>query len=185
MKKLIVAAPLVFAIACSSGGGSADADGDGEISQEEAEAEVQSANINITPGQWENTVQLTEFDVPDMPDEMRAMVEEEMGRARTTTSCITPEEASNPEANMFGGEDEEDCTYSEFTMSNGTILIAGSCDPVGGGATAMRMEGNYTATSYNMNMNVEADAGPMGSMAMAGQVTGRYLGPDCGADSDG
>ena len=179
---IAMTAPLALAVACSSNG--ADTDGDGEISGEEAAAEMEGAAANITPGQWEATVQLTEFDMPDMPEEMRGMMQEQMGQARTSTSCITPEEAAAPEANMFGEDD--DCTYSEFDMSGGTILIAGSCQSEGmPGAMTMRMEGSYTPTTYDMTMNMTMDSGPMGPMTMAGEVSGRFLGPDCAVDADG
>lgn len=177
------AAPIALLGACSSGG-DADTDGDGEISSEEAQAEVASAGISITPGQWESTVQLTEFDMPQMPEEARAMMQQQMGTAHTSTSCITPEEAANPEANMFG-DNNDDCTYTDFTMSGGNILIAGSCQTQGmPGATSMRMEGSYTPTSYDMTMNMNMESGPAGPMSMAGQVTGRFVGPDCAADAD-
>lgn len=179
---LAFTAPIALLGACSSGG--ADADGDGEISSEEAAAEMESASANITPGRWEATVQLTEFDMPDMPEEMRGMMQEQMGQAQTSTSCITPEEAEAPQAAMFG--DNDDCTYSEFDMSGGTILIAGTCQSEGmPGAMTMRMEGSYTPTTYDMTMNMSGDTGMMGPMTMAGQVSGRFLGPDCAADADG
>lgn len=179
---LAFAAPIALLGACSSGG--ADADGDGEITGEEVQAEMESAAISITPGQWETTVQLTEFDMPQMPEEARGMMQQQMGRARANTSCITPEEAANPEANTFG-DNNDDCTYTDFTMSGGTILIAGSCQAQGmPGAMTMRMEGSYTPTSYDMTMNMNMDAGPAGPMSMAGQVTGRFVGPVCGADAD-
>jgi len=177
------AAPIALLGACSSGGG-ADADGDGEITSEEAQAEMEGAAMNITPGQWEATVQLTEFDIPQMPEEVRGMMQEQMGQAQTNTSCITPEEAANPEANMFG-DGNDDCTYSDFNMSGGTILIAGSCQAPGmPGAMTMRMEGSYTSTTYDMTMNMNMDTGPAGPMSMAGQVTGRFVGPDCAVDAD-
>lgn len=179
MKRMIaIAAPLALITACS-GGGSADADGDGEISGEEAAEEVANANINITPGQWENTVQFTEFDIPNMPEEARGMMQQQMGQSRTDTSCITPEEAADPEASMFDDQND-DCSYTDFNMSNGNILIAGSCTPEGmGGSMTMRMEGSYSATEYDMTMSMNAEGGPMGPMSLGGRVTGRYLGPDC------
>ncbi|MGP1283379.1 MAG: DUF3617 domain-containing protein [Parasphingopyxis sp.] len=183
LKTLIVlAAPMALLGACSSG---ADADGDGTISGEEAAAEMENADLSITPGQWEATVQLTEFDMPQMPEEARAVMQEQMGRTQTSTSCITPEQAADPQASMFG-DSNDDCTYTEFDMSGGTMLVAGTCRSEGmPGAVSMRMEGRYTPTSYEMTMNMDMDGGPAGPMSMAGQVTGRYLGPDCAADADG
>ncbi len=178
MKKLLIlAAPIVLA-ACSPGG--ADADGDGEISQQEAAAET--SNISITPGQWETTVQLTEFEMTGMPEEAREMMRRQMGQSRTSTSCITPEEAANPQATMFGGDENDSCTYNDFTMSGGTMLIDATCRPEGtDGTMTMRMEGTYTAARYDMTINMTMPEGPMGAMSMAGRVSGRNISPDCDA----
>lgn len=176
------AAPIALLSACSSDEG-ADVDGDGEITSEEARAEMESAAVSITPGQWEASVQLTEFEIPQMPESARGMMREQMGQTRTSTSCITPEQATDPEASMFGEDD--DCSYSDFNMSGGTILIAGSCQSRGmPGAMNMRMEGSYTSTSYDMTMNMSMDSGPAGPISMAGQVTGRFVGPDCATAAD-
>jgi hypothetical protein len=178
---LLLAAPLALVAGCSSG--SADGDGDGEISQEEAEAAVEAANISITPGDWEATIQLTEFDMPQMPEEARVVMREQMGRAQTSNSCITREEAENPQANMFGNNDESNCTYSEFDMSGGNMLIAATCSPEGmGGEMSMRMEGSYTPTSYEMTMTMDVDSSPAGPMHMAGRVNGRHVGESCLAE---
>ncbi len=179
-KTLLSLAPLTLAMACS-GGGNADGDGDGEISGEEAAAEMEAADINITPGQWEATVQLTEFDMPEMPEEMRGMMQEQMGETQTSASCITPEQAADPEGNMFGGEENDNCTYNEFNMSGGRMLIDATCQPEGApGTMTMRMEGNYSATSYDLTMNMSMEQGPMGPMTMGGRVRGRHISDDCG-----
>lgn len=192
LSKTLIALALPIAIlgACSSNadadtsdGTSADADGNGEISNDEIAAEMESAALSITPGQWEATVQLTEFDFPQMPEQVRGMMREQMGQPQTSRSCITPEEAADPEGSMFGQNAENGCTYSEFSMSGGNMLIEATCRPAGSpGTMNMRMEGTYTATSYNMNMAMNMDAGPAGPMSMSGQVTGNYVGPDCGAE---
>lgn len=174
MKRIIfiAAAPLALVGACSSGG---DADGDGAISQEEAAAEA--ANLRLEPGQWEATVQLTEFEMEGMPEEMRGAMREQMGQPQTSTTCITPEQAANPQAEMFGDDGNDDCTYSEFNMSGGNMLIAASCQSGDMPAPMnMRMEGSYTPTSYEMTMNMDMAEGPTGPMRMSGQVTGRRVG---------
>lgn len=177
MKKLMffaAAAPLAIA-ACSSEGGNADADGDGEISQEEAAAEA--ANVRIEPGEWEVTTQLTEIDAPGMPEAAQEMMREQMGRTTTYNHCITPEQAADPEAQMFGGDDQQNCTYSEFDMSGGNMLIEASCQPEGmQGEMTMRMEGAYSPSEYDMTMRMTTSGTPMGDMTMSGQTTGRRVG---------
>ncbi|MCA1749361.1 MAG: DUF3617 domain-containing protein [Parasphingopyxis sp.] len=177
MKKLILfaaATPLALA-ACSGGEESADADGDGEITGEEARA--QARNIRMEPGEWEVTTRLTEIDSPGMPEAAREMMREQMGRSTTYNHCITPEQAANPEGEMFGGEDEQNCTYSEFTMSGGNILVEATCQPEGmGGEMTMRMEGSYTPREYDMTMGMTTTGTPMGDMTMSGETTGRRIG---------
>lgn len=176
MKKLILiaaAAPLALA-ACSGGGDGADADGDGEISSEEARAEA--GNVRLEPGEWEVTTQITEIDAPDMPEGVREMMREQMGQSTTYNHCITPEQANNPEADMFGGDEDQNCSYSEFNMSGGNMLIEASCAPEGAGEMTMRMEGSYSPSEYDMTMNMTTSGSPMGSMTMSGETTGRRVG---------
>lgn len=178
---LAVAAPIALLAACSGGG--ADADGDGEISSEEAAAEA--GNVTMQPGEWETTVQLTEFDVEDMPPEARATMQEQMGQPQTSSSCITPEQASNPQGSMFAADENEDCTYNEFDMSGGALLIDATCQPEGmEGSMTMHMEGRYTPTSYSLTMNMTTEAGPGGPMRMAGTVEGSRTGV-CEVDEGG
>ena len=115
--------------------------------------------MSITPGQWEMTMQFTEFDMPGLPEEARGMMEQQMGQQRTITSCVTPEEAANPERGFFENEND-DCSYTDFSVGNGRILIAGTCSPGDGMEGTMRMEGTYTPTSYDMTMNMDMQAGP-------------------------
>lgn len=177
MRKLMLTGAAIAFAACSSGGDEgADADGDGEITQEEARAEA--ANVRMEPGEWEVTTQLTQIDAPGMPEAAREMMREQMGRSTTYNHCITPEQANNPEAEMFGGEDNQDCTYSEFNMSGGNMLIEASCRPEGmEGEMTMRMEGSYSPTEYDMTMNMTTTGTPMGDMTMSGETTGRRIGP--------
>lgn len=184
MKKLILfaaAAPLALA-ACSGGDEGADGDGDGEITAEEAQAEAR--NVRMAPGEWEVTTQLTEIDAPGMPEAAREMMREQMGRSTTYNHCITPEQAANPEGEMFGGDDGQNCSYSEFNMSGGTMLVEASCQPEDlEGEMTMRMEGTYTPNEYDMTMRMRTTGTPMGDMTMSGETTGRRIG-ECSDATD-
>ncbi|MBC7986664.1 MAG: DUF3617 domain-containing protein [Sphingomonadaceae bacterium] len=181
-------APLALLAACSDGG--ADRDGDGEISSEEVAAEA--GRVTMRPGEWEVTARLTEFDAEGMPPEARAMMDEQMGEPQVTSSCVTPEQARNPQGNMFSGEDGENCTYSEFSMSGGQLLIDGSCQSEGmEGSMTLHMEGTYTPTSYALDSTIAIEGGAGsegGPLRISGRVEGRRTGecePDPGGEEGG
>lgn len=175
---LCAIAPLALLAACSGG---ADADGDGEVSSNEAAAEA--GNVNIQPGEWEMTAQLTEFDVEGITPEERDRVTREMGQPTTSSTCVTPEQAANPQGGMFTADESDECTYSEFDMSGGRLLIDASCQGEGmPGAMTLHMEGAYTRTSYNLTTTMSLDGGPTGGpVRMSGTVAGRRTG-ECTAE---
>lgn len=175
----LLLAPLLLVAGCAERG--ADRDGDGEISSEEAAEEAGS--VRMQPGEWETTAQLTEFDMEGMPAEAGAAMREQMGQPQTTSSCITPEQASNPQGDMFAADENDECTYREFSMSGGRLLLDATCQPEGmEGSMTLHMEGSYTPTSYALTMNMTSDT-PSGPMRMSGSVEGRRVG-DCEPEED-
>ena len=128
MKNYLVAALAAGALtACGGGATNADADGDGTITQDEVNAAVSGVSLN--PGQWENTVEFVDIkmDESKLPPEARGlmsgMLESMKGQINTTTDCMTPEEAENPQAEMFSGNDNAECEYDRFDFGGGTMDI--------------------------------------------------------------
>ena len=128
MKKLLIAvAPLALATACS--GGSSD---------------------ELQPGEWTMTSEITEVEIPGMPEEMAAQMREQLaGEQDAQTQCITEEQAANPGGNLFSPEGAaEDCEFGDSTVEGGVININGTCEAPGGQGTAtMSIEGTYTPTT--------------------------------------
>ena len=175
MKQLLtLALPAAMLAACSSGG--ADSDRDGQVSREEAVAEA--SNVRLNPGQWEMTMQFTEIDAPGVPEGQREMMRNMLGTAHTSRQCLTEADVANPEADMFGGAEEQNCNYTDFNMSGGTILIAGTCGGDSGSSSTMRMDGTYSPTEYDMTLETTVAGLPTGDVRMQGQMSGRRLG-DC------
>lgn len=173
----LLLAPLLFVAACTDRG--ADRDGDGEISSNEAEAEA--GNVRMQPGEWEITARLTEFETEGVPPEAREMMVQQQDEPQVSSSCVTPEQAANPQGNMFSGEEDENCAYSEFTMSGGRMLIDGSCQSEGmPGSMTLHMEGSYTPTSYALDSTIVIEGGEGaegGPLRISGRVEGRRTGP--------
>ena len=133
----------------------------------------------IQPGQWETTTQMTEVEIPGMPEAMAAQMREQMGNQRSTqTHCITPEEAANPAGRMVNpGGDSQQCEFSESTFAGGVINVQGTCPSPTGGSIATSLEGTYTETTMEGRIGAEVQGGPQ-NMRMSGTLTSRRIG-DC------
>ncbi len=165
MKKfLVAAAPLALLGACSGGGSEGGSEG-------------------LQAGEWTMTTEMTEIEIPGMPEEMVAQMREQMGeQSESTTRCITEEEAADPGANLFTPDDaDQDCDFGESTVADGVINIAGTCEAPGGQGTAtMAINGSYTATTMTAELSVNVEGGPM-AMNMAGNMSAERTG-DCAAE---
>ena len=187
MKNALVggAAALAMSFALAAcGGNSADTDGDGKISQDEVDAAV--AAVEIKPGEWENTVEFVdiEFDESQLPPEAQAflvpMLEAMKGQVQTNKNCVTPEEASKPQAEMFSGNEDADCEYEKFEFSGGQMNMAMTCNDPGSGTAKITNTGTYGEDSYDMQMRVELEDNEMGTMTITANSKGKHIG-ECAA----
>lgn len=183
---LAASACLALLAACSDGAsdnaGSADADGDGKLTSEEMASEVAAAGDEITmrPGQWENTIEFTEFDIPGVPANIKDMMAKQMGSAMTTKSCLKQEEAGKPNAGFFGGEKNENCTYDRFDHSGGQLTLRMTCQTGDGGTAKIAMDGSFADESFTLTMDNRISGSQAGDVTMKGKVTGKRIG-DCPA----
>jgi len=138
--------------------------------------------IKLTPGQWETTTEVVDLKVEGLPPGVPAEAMAQVRPPKTTVkSCLTPEDAANPNARMLAAQKDSRCTTSRMGMSGGRIDIAMAC-PVqeGSGDMTMTMTGQYDAASYEMNGDMVMN-GPNGMhMTMKSRTTGRRIG-DCPA----
>lgn len=179
MKKLLIAAAAVALISgCSDNGPKADKDGN--IPADEVAKEMNK--VNLEPGEWENTVEITDVVIEGLPKGANpAMIESIKGQKTTSKSCITKEQASNPGAGFFAAQKETNCEVKKFNMSGGGINSEMVCKSMGGapGNMTMVMDGQYGPSNYEMTMTMSGDAGPM-KMNMKAKNNGKRIG-DCPA----
>jgi hypothetical protein len=128
-------------------------------------------------------MQFTSIEAPGAPEAQLAAMREAMGRPRTESSCVTPEQAAHPTGTMLnpGGQN---CQFTDNVFAGGTIRVHGTCQQPGGTSARMNMDGTYTATTMNVHLSSEMTmpAGMPGprSLRMSGTMTGRRTG-DCAA----
>ena len=161
MKKLALFAPTVALAAAYSG-----------------------SAVTMQPGQWEHTMQFTSIEAPGVPEAQLAMMRQQMGQARTESSCLTPEQAAHPTGTMLNPGGSQNCQFSENVFAGGTIRVHGTCQQPGGASAQMNMDGTYTATTMNVQLSSEMTMPPgmpgPRSLRMSGTMSGRRTG-DCPA----
>ena len=166
MKIGYIASAALIALAGCSGGNK------GEQSAEEVAKEM--ASLKMRPGQWEATNEIVSATAPGLPPEaLRSMV----GQKTTASSCVTPEQAEKPSANFLAGQKDSDCTYQDFSMSDGRMTGTMNCSIPGmPGKTVMKMDGKYSPVAYDMNMDMDVGMPGGAKMNVKARTTGRRIG---------
>lgn len=153
-----------------------------------SKAEVKAAvdKVQLKPGQWEGRFEIKDIDLSGIPG-APANMKEQMQRMMNQTGlryCVTPEQAANPSANIFGGQENKDCTYAGFDATGGKVRGQVSCKSPGGTMNAA-MSGIYAPESYTMTLDMKMAGGPQGqAMAMTAQSHGKWVGPTCAPSGD-
>ena len=113
-------------------------------------------------GRWEVKM---EMDMPGMPAGMPAM---------TTTQCVTPAEASDPQKAVPQGRggrgNQDDCKISDYKVDGDKVTWSMKCE----GAQAMSGTGEfiYAADSYTGTMKMDRGGGQVMTMKYSGKRLG-------------
>ena len=172
MRSTAVQTALLAALLATAGCGKSEDKGGKQSAQDVAK---QMAALKMEPGQWEATNEILSASAPGLPEEaLKQMV----GQKTTVSNCVTPEQAAKPSANFMAAQKNSNCTYEDFSMEGGKMTGTMTCS--GGqvpGQMQMAMEGEYSARSYDMNMDMSAKGMPGGmTMTIKARTTGRRTG---------
>ncbi|MEW4467611.1 DUF3617 domain-containing protein [Parasphingorhabdus sp. JC815] len=173
MNKIVLAvAASALMASCSSN--SADADNDGNISADEV-AKVMN-EVTLEPGEWENTVEITDVNIEGLPKGAPANMMDRMKTTTVSKSCITEEQAKDPGAEFFAAQKETNCEVKKFDMSGGAISSEMSCTDEGApGKMTMKMDGQYGPSSYDMTLKMNGGAAGM-KMDITAKSNGKRIG---------
>ncbi len=174
--------PLAAAILLAACGGETDADGDGSLSEEELAAEA-AGLVQPEPGQYRASLELLEFDAPNMPPEAQEQMQQifASGLAEGNSFCMTEADVAEggPEE-MVKNLAESDCTMNSFNVSGNTVVADMQCPGEGGATSKVRMEGEMRADGSTMTMDMEQEIAGVGATKMKMRVTSERIG-DCAA----
>jgi hypothetical protein len=175
--RTIHALPLIAAMLLAACGGKADDNGEGAVSNEDAAASM----VTPQPGQYRTSLELLEFDIPGMDDQMKARMRSIVGGelAKGNTSCLTPEEAAaNGPKRMAQNMAEGNCTFSKFAASGGTISADMQCTGDDGQTSHVLMDGLMTQTGSDVTMTMDQTMEGVGQVHMKMHVKAERTG-DC------
>jgi Protein of unknown function (DUF3617) len=176
---LAALAPLVLLAACSSQPSvSATNASVAEVAEKAKQA------IKLEAGEWSSKTEVLELDMPGLKDPRMAEGMKnamKQSASQAITYCVTPEEAANPSAKMFGGKDNGECRFDNFVMAGGKMDSKMTCKPKNGGdgSMTMVMSGTYAPTKYDATVSMNITGGPMahgGAMTMKAKTTASRVG---------
>ena len=121
------------------------------------------------------------MNAPGLPESVTAAMKQPTVTNRT---CMTPEEANGPKADMFAGNAGANCKQEGFSWSGGRIKGKTTCAGTDGtGKVSMTMDGTYSAQSMDMNMKMTTEAAGT-PMTVETRMTGKRVG-ECPAGKAG
>jgi hypothetical protein len=167
MRHGIAATAALLLVAC---GGQSDG---GNDSAGEAADGGGAAAAAFQPGLWEITTQVLSMSGPSIPQGVTMPTPP----PTTVRTCMTPEQAGQPGAGFFTGSGESGgCTYENNSVAGGRIAATVQCNNEGG-TMRSTMNGQFTATSFEVNQQVETSAQGV-TMNIESRTNGRRVG-DC------
>lgn len=180
---LILGAAALALAACGSSGGEKGAGNGSTAEAQGGGGSGSGSGVNLQPGEWEMKMDVVNVKVEGMPEGVADAMKKEGGKPSRT--CMTPEEAKGPSADMFTKDNPANCKSEGFSWSGGRIQGKTVCEGQGGaGKTQMTMDGRYTPQSIDMTMKSETDM--MGkAMTMEMRLSGRRVGECTAATKEG
>jgi hypothetical protein len=150
-------------------------------SEESVARKVAASDLKPEPGRWESRTKLEKVDLPDAPPQARAMMDKQMRVTQTYSSCLKPEQVSQPDGAFFQ-KGAENCRYDHFVMAGGRLDARMICNDRGRSMT-VTLQGSYTPTNYAMHVTTQGEMQPKMPMSMEMSVAARRVG-DCTGKED-
>jgi hypothetical protein len=139
--------------------------------------------VTMLPGQYRNTLELLALEVPGLPTEAVAQMNQvfakelEAGHAH----CVTPEDVADPTGRrMLEGLTEGDCTVESLDASGEEIAAEMQCRHGRDMVSHINLAGRITPEASDLVMIVEQRFDGVGPIRIKMHVTSQRIG-DCNA----
>lgn len=172
MKKMLVMSATVSLAALAACGGE----------EQKAKAPKAAAAKALDAGQWQSRLEVTAF---RKADEGRPRINMPVGTKADAGTCITAENATRPPPVLFLGPEYEDCAWgSDFYMRGGRIMGSMICQRDGVGEVPAMINVNYTATSFEGEIDIVTRLPTDGDVVIHGTLQGSRTAAACTAATD-
>ena len=159
-----------------SGSTSPSSETGGSLSKETVIERAGNA-IRPQPGLYRSTTEITEFDIPNAPAQVKEMMRNSAVSKQATEYCLTLAEVEKGFEESLRKSQQGDCDYRRFNVSGGTIEAAMTCRQ-DGRTVDLTLSGKGTRTSSDMAMTMNTDMGPMGKGTIRARTKTERIG-DC------
>ncbi|RKF21795.1 DUF3617 domain-containing protein [Altericroceibacterium spongiae] len=157
--RLVHCFPLVAAMALAAcGGNGAKEEGTDEsapLSQEEVASKA-NGMIRQTPGQYQTSVELLDFDIPGLSEERAGQLKDMFAKsvADGNTYCLTQEDADKGPEAMLQQLAEADCTFKSLDVNGAKVDADMTCKGAGGADGNFKLNGTMEKESSEMLMEI-------------------------------
>jgi len=154
----------------------------GPKTMEEAQEEASKLG-RPKPGQYKQTMTVTEFEVPGAPPEVAEQFKQALGQGQETSFCLTQDMADKGFKDMFheigkGGE----CAYDRFDVSGGRLDAVLHCQSEAEGKADFALSGEVGPEGSVIAIHIDSENpnSPVPKTKIGMQMVSQRLG-DCPA----
>ncbi len=140
----------------------------------EQKAKAPGAAQAMQAGQWQSTLEVTNFRRAD-PGEPR--LDMPVGTRTSGGACIGPDQGADPPPELFAGSDFEQCRWAEnFYMRRGRLVSGMTCQRDGVGEVEVTVNVDFTATGFEGTAEMPTRLPTDGDVVLAARISGSRTG---------
>jgi len=174
---------LAVAVGALAACGSKDGADEGPKPVEEVKQEAAKLE-RPEPGEYRQTVDILEMDIPGMPKQAAEQMKSAMKASQQNTFCLSKEDADKGYRDMFRdmGKGKE-CSFSRFDVDGGRLDAQMNCQSQQQGKMTMVLNGTVTTQGSDVTvaMDMSGQPAPMSTMKMKMHLTTTRVG-ECKAN---
>jgi hypothetical protein len=166
--RLLMLVPLAALAACGG--------------EPEQKAKAKAGPAVMPAGQWESTLEVTNF---RRTDEGEPKLNMPNGTRATGAGCVPGGADARPPLELFVGPDFENCAWSaNFYQRNGRLVSSGTCRRPGVGEVEVTISADFTETGYSGTAEMLTRLVSDGDVQLGARIEGRRTG-QCTPEAEG
>jgi hypothetical protein len=168
--RLLMLVPLAALAACGGG-------------DTEQKAKAKAGPAVMPAGQWESTLEVTNF---RRTDEGEPKLNMPNGTRTTGAGCVPGGADARPPLELFAGPDFENCRWAEnFYQRNGRLVSSGTCERDGVGEVEVTISADYTEDGFEGTAEMLTRLVSDGDVQLGARIQGRRTSGQCTPEAEG